>query len=295
VKIKEEEKASPGVCCVIVNWNGWQDTLECLASLERQDYSNLQTIVVDNGSTNDSVERIRSAFPDVTLIETGANLGFSKGSNVGLREGLKGDAEFLWLLNNDTVCPPDTLRKLVRRAMESPEAGLVGTVLYFAHDPTKVQAWGGGKIAPMIGYSTHFYAPTEFEKNSYVTFASVLARRAMLEEVGLMYEGFFMYFDDADLCLRMEKTRWKIVIAEDTAVLHKESASVPNKESFFMSKTLTLSGLRFIRRHSHLALIGMPAFVILRVANRIAKRQWQALHGVFQATKEFLLEPMPRE
>jgi GT2 family glycosyltransferase len=278
---------------VIVNWNGWQDTLECLASLQKQDYGNLHVIVVDNGSTNESVERIRSAFPEVELIETGKNLGFPKGCNVGLRKALQGNAEFLWFLNNDTTCPPDTVRKLVSCAMTNQDAGLIGTVLFFAHNPDAVQAWGGGKIIPWLAYSKHFYSPTKFEKNSYITFASVLARREMLTEVGLLYEGFFMYFDDADLCLRMEKTKWKIAIAEDTAVLHKEGASNPNKETYFMSKTLTLSGLRFIRRNSRLAFLGLPAYFILRFGNRIIKREWQALLGVWQGTKEFLLEPMP--
>jgi GT2 family glycosyltransferase len=166
-----EAGADPGVCCVIVNWNGWRDTLDCLASLREQDYRNLQIIVVDNGSTDDSVERIRSAFPEVTLIETGQNLGFPSGCNVGLRAGLTGDAEFLWLLNNDTVCPPDTLRKLVRRAVANPDAGLVGTVLLYAHDPTKVQAWGGGRVRPWIAYTTHFEAPAEFGRDCYTTFA----------------------------------------------------------------------------------------------------------------------------
>lgn len=140
--MKEGSNTDLGVCCVVVNWNGWRDTLDCLASLQEQEYGNLQVVVVDNGSTDDSVERIRSAFPEARLIETGKNLGFSSGCNVGLRAALAGSAEFVWLLNNDTICPPDTLRKLVRRAMASPEAGLVGTVLFYAHDPARVQAWG---------------------------------------------------------------------------------------------------------------------------------------------------------
>jgi len=293
VVIEETANSSAGVCCVILNWNGWRDTLECLASLQKQDYGNLHVIVVDNGSTNESVAQIRSAFPEVELIETGKNLGFSGGTNVGLRAALKEDAEFLWLLNNDTICPPDTVRKLVNCAMANQDAGLIGTVLFYAHNPKEVQAWGGGKVIPWVAYSKHFYSPTKFEKNCYVTFASVLARRAMLKEIGLMYEGFFMYFDDADLCMRMQKTKWKIAIAEDTAVLHKEGASNPNKETYFMSKTVTVAGLRFIRRHSRWAFLGMPVYFALRVGNRIVKREWQALRGVWQGGWEFLSEPMP--
>jgi GT2 family glycosyltransferase len=291
--VRKESNADPLVCCVIVNWNGWQDTLDCLASLREQDYGNLQIVVVDNGSTDDSVKRIRSAFPEARLIETGKNLGFSRGCNVGLRAALAGDTEFVWLLNNDTVCPPDTVRKLVRRAIASPEAGLVGTVLFYAHDPTKVQAWGGGKIRPWIAYSTHFVVPTEFGPNCYTTFASVLARREMLEEVGLLYEGFFMYCDDGDLCLRMQKTRWKIVMAEDTAVLHKEGASTTTAQKPFIAKVTTVSCLRFIRRNSKLALIGMPVYVILRLGNRIARREWKGFKAVCEGVIEFVREPMP--
>lgn len=285
--------ADPGVCCVIVNWNGWRDTLDCLASLRDQDYRNLQVVVVDNGSTDDSVERIRSTFPEVRVIEAGKNLGFAGGCNVGLRAGLATDASFFWLLNNDTVCPPDTLRKLVRRAIGSSEAGLVGTVLLYAHDPTKVQAWGGGRVKPWIAYVRHFERPVEFGRNCYTTFASVLARREMLEEVGLLYEGFFMYCDDCDLCMRMQKTRWKIVIAENTAVLHKEGASTAASQKPAMTKIMTVSSLRFIRRHSKVAFIGMPVYTMLRLGNRVRRREWKGFIAVLQGVVEYLRKPMP--
>jgi GT2 family glycosyltransferase len=290
---KDESNSDPSVCCVIVNWNGWRDTLDCLASLREQEYGNLQILVVDNGSTDDSVERIRSAFPEVRLIETGKNIGFPGGCNVGLRAAFAGSAKFVWLLNNDTVCPPDTLRKLIRRAVASPEAGLVGTVLLYAHDPTKVQAWGGGRIRPWIAFSTHFHAPTEFGPNCYTTFASVLARREMFEEVGLLYEGFFMYCDDTDLCLRMQKTRWKIVMAEDTAVLHKEGASTTTGQKPFMTKVVTVSSLRFIRRNSKVAFIGMPLYLVLRLGNRIVRREWKGFRAVCEGAIEFMREPIP--
>jgi GT2 family glycosyltransferase len=290
---KDRSNADPGVCCVIVNWNGCRDTLDCLAALREQEYGNLQIVVVDNGSTDNSVKQIRSAFPKVRLIETGKNLGYSVGCNAGLRVALAGDSEFIWLLNNDTICPSDTLRKLVRQAKASPEAGLVGTVLYYAHDPARVQAWGGGKISPWIAYNTHFRAPTKFGRNCYTTFASALARRGMLEEVGSLYEGFFMYCDDSDLCLRMQKTRWKIVIAEDTAVLHKEGASTTASEKPFMTKIVTVSNLRFIRRNSKIALIGMPVYLILRLGKRIVRREWTGFKAVCQGIVEFTREPMP--
>ena len=293
MEVVDQSGGDPGVCCVIVNWNGWRDTADCLVSLRGQDYDNLQIIVVDNGSTDDSVERIRGAFPEVTLIETGRNIGFSGGCNVGLRAALAGGAEFLWLLNNDTVCPPETVSKLVGRAKASPEAGLIGTVLFYAHEPARVQAWGGGRVTPWIAYTTHFDAPAEFGRNCYTTFASVLARRKMLEEVGLLYQGFFMYYDDSDLCLRMQKTHWKIVMAEDTAVLHKEGGSTTTSEKPFITKVTTVSGLRFIRRNSKMSLVGVPIYVMLRLGNRLVRREWRGLRAVCEGVMEFMREPMP--
>lgn len=116
----------------------------------------------------------------------------------------------------------------------------------------------------------------------------------MLKEVGLMYEGFFMYFDDADLCMGMQRTKWKIAIAEDSAVLHKEGASNPNKETYFMSKTVTVAGLRFIRRNSRWAFLGMPVYFPLRVGNRIVKREWQALRGAWREDGSFCRNPCRR-
>lgn len=281
------------VCCVIVNWNGRRDTVDCLASLRGQSYRNLKTVVVDNGSTDDSVERIRREFPEVRVIETGKNLGFPTGCNVGIRAALEMGAEFVWMLNNDTVCPADTLEKLVARAVECPDAGLVGTVLLYAHDPAQVQAWGGGKVVPAIGYATHFTAPTVFGKNCYTTFASALCRREVFAEIGLLYEGFFMYCDDSDFCLRMQKTLWKIVMAEDTAVLHKEGASTTASEKPFMTRTVTVSMLRMIRRHSKWAFVGMPVFVVLRLGKRVVRCEWKGARAVWEGVREFVREPMP--
>ena len=249
--------------------------------------------MVDNGSEDDSVERIRNGFPEVRVIETQKNLGFSTGCNVGIRAALEVGADFIWLLNNDTVCPADTLNKLVHRAAGSPEAGLVGTVLMYAHDPAKVQAWGGGRVLPLIGFATHFRRPVAFGRNCYTTFASVLCRSEVFLEIGLLYEGFFMYCDDSDFCLRMQKTRWKIVMAEDTVVLHKEGASRATSEKPFMTKVVTVSTLRFIRRQSRWAFIGMPAFIVLRLGKRIVLGEWKGAKAVCEGVMEFVREPMP--
>jgi len=97
-----ELNAPPQVCCVVLNWNGWADTLECLSALKECRYPSLTIIVVDNGSTDDSAARIKSAHPDILVLESGSNLGFSGGNNIGIRHALATGANYVWLLNNDT-------------------------------------------------------------------------------------------------------------------------------------------------------------------------------------------------
>src|ERR1700730_5456094 len=101
--------SNPRVACIVLNWNGWSDTIECLDALYQCTYLNVTVIVVDNGSTDDSVASIRGAHPDVLLIESGTNVGFAGGNNIRIRHALAHGAYYLWLLNNDTKPAPDAL------------------------------------------------------------------------------------------------------------------------------------------------------------------------------------------
>lgn len=279
----------PRVACVVVNWNGWQDTVECLNSLRRQDYGNLEVIVVDNGSTNDSVRRIQQAHPWVTLAEAGSNLGFSAGCNAGTRLALERGAEYVWMLNNDTITPPDTMTKMVRTALSHPGAGAVGSVLYYMDNPLRVQAWGGGRVNLFTGYVSHFTAPASLSGNTYLTGASLLLPRSVCERVGLLYEGFFMYADDSDLGLRLHRAGYDLVVAEDTAILHKEGGSSP-KRSPAIDRYATTSGMRLLRRHSKAPWLSIGVFLLLRTANRIVCGEWNNLVAVWQGVAIFFRE-----
>lgn len=110
---------APLVAVILLNWNGWRDTVQCVESLRHLDYPRVLVIVVDNASADDSVKRIRAAFPNVTLIENHENLGYAGGTNVGIRYALDHGAAMCWLLNNDTIAPPEALTPLVRAASEA--------------------------------------------------------------------------------------------------------------------------------------------------------------------------------
>ncbi len=285
-RILPSQETAPLVCCVLVNWNGWRDTLPCLAALMAQDYPALRVIVVDNASTDDSVARIRAAYPQVTVIEAGGNFGFGAGCNVGARRALQEGAEFVWLLNNDTVAPPDSCRKLVSRAQQEPRAGIIGSVLYYMHDPANVQAWGGGDITVWLGRASHSRVPFPLGPNSYLTFASVLLPREVVLRVGLLYEGFFMYWEDADLALRVTRAGYTLAVAEDTAILHREGGSGGEASPLMHRFTIT-SGLIFLRRHATLPAVSMAVFLATKLGIRLLRGEWKNAQAVLLAVKDY--------
>jgi GT2 family glycosyltransferase len=272
--------ALPLVCCVVVNWNGWRDTLECLTSLQQQEYENLEVIVVDNGSTDDSCRKIREAHPWVSLVETGRNLGFATGCNTGTRLACERGADFVWLLNNDTVASRDTVAELVQTALSNSRVGAIGTVLYYCLDPHKVQAWGGGRINLWTGYNLHFKNRAIFDRGTYFTGASVLLPRPICQEVGIFYEGFFMYGEDSDLSLRIRQAGYDLVMAEGTCVLHKEGASSP-KRSALIDQYATVSMMRLLERQAPLPALSITIYLTLRSGNRLFRREWPNLTAVW--------------
>ena len=278
----------PRVVCVIVNWNGWQDTMACLDSLRLQDYPNLGVIVVDNGSTNGSSERIRAEHPWVNLLQLPENLGFPTGCNAGTRLAYEQGADLIWLLNNDTIAPPGTATAIVRAAQAHPEAGAIGTVLYYFHDPAAVQAWGGGQIRLSSAFVSHFTAPASFTSgNTFFTGASLTLPRRVCESVGIFFEGFFMYCDDTDLCLRIHRAGYPLVMAEDTAILHKEGASSP-KRSPLIDQFATTSTLRLLQRNAPVPGFSMCVYLLLRLANRLYRREWKNFASVCRGIGIFI-------
>lgn len=247
---------------VLLNWNGWRDTIACLDSLFDEGASPCRVLVCDNDSHDESVaqlsawgqmrfgnrfERItRSDVEDgvllrkntkLALIENGANLGFAAGNNVGVRLAMRDpDCQYIWLLNNDTTVAPDALARVVARTESDPSIGLCGSTLIYHHDQQMVQAFGGAIYNRFSGKSRHIGAfaplsavptdPAETEKTmSYVVGAAMLVRRAYLEQVGLMEEGYFLYYEEIDWSTR-GKGKFRLGYAPNSYVFHKEGASI---------------------------------------------------------------------
>ena len=272
------------VAVVILNWNGWKDTLSCLASLQRLDYPAFNLLVVDNASTDDSVAQIKKAMPGVELLQTGANLGFGGGCNAGIRHALNKGADYIWLVNSDAVADPGALSALVRVADKNLLLGSVGSVLYEDDEIDKIQLWGGGRVNLWTGQSRHQLLSRPLD---FISGASVLLRRNALEEVGLFDPlTFFMYWEDTDLHFRLRKAGWQLAVADDSRLWHKQSASL-GKNSPLLDQYFTQSGVRFFRRHAPVPFIPISLMVGKMLAKRIVmgeiKRAKAVLKGFLTA------------
>ncbi len=211
------------VSIVILNWNQWDVTVRCLDSLRLLDYHNFDVIVVDNASDTQPPAEIPSILPGIILIRNDANYGFGKGNNPGITRAIENGAEFIWLLNNDTVVMPDTLTLLVKKMQESDQTGAVGTEIW-DFDNKKIMVWGGGKVNMRRFYTIHLKS-ADAAPPDYLTAASILLRAAALKQTGLFDEKFFMYWEDVDLCLRLKKCGWTLAVADGAKVLHMEGCS----------------------------------------------------------------------
>ena len=264
---------------VILNWNGWLDTIACLESLQRQDYHHFNLLVVDNDSTDGSVERIKQAMPSLEILQTGANLGFSGGCNAGIKLALARGADYVWLINSDATVDSGALSALVRVAEQNPALGAVGSVLYEADQHDRIQLWGGGTVNLWLGRSHHRISPGPLD---FISGASLLLRGTALEKIGLFDQAtFFMYWEDTNLGFRLRQAGWQLAVAEDSRVWHKQSASL-GKRSPALDEYFTQSAVRFFRRHAPIPFVPISLLLGMMLAKRIVMGEMSRARAVLK-------------
>jgi len=237
---------TPKVSVIILNWNGKDDTLECLKSLESVAYSNLEVIVVDNGgSTDGSQEAVRRQFPSVILMEVSGNRGFAGGNNVAIA---KASGDYYFLLNNDTVVDKNVIAELVRVAESDKTVGIAGPKMYF-YDRKNVFWFAGGFMQKHYGTLHRGYNEEDHEQYDkiedvdLISGCALLIKRGVVEKIGLLDEEFFLYYEDADWCLRAKKAGYRVVYVPGAKIWHKCSGTT-NKDresaSFHTEKNILL-------------------------------------------------------
>ena len=220
-------RAAPHVVIIVLNWNRKEDTLATIESLAEVTYPNFETVVVDNGSSDDSVAAVRTRFPELEVIETGENLGFAQGNNVGLRHARQRGADYALLLNNDVTVAPDFLNHLLKVIDADPSIGVVGPTIYYFDLPDTIWS-AGGRIDWTSGKSFMLGIDERPGDDEYITrevdFVSgcaLLARISALEKAGDLDARFFMYYEETEWCVRIRRAGYRILHVPQAKIWHK--------------------------------------------------------------------------
>lgn len=254
-----EPRTTPTIAVVIVNWNGRHFLDACLGSVLEQRPAPHRVIVVDNGSTDGSQEYLRTGWPQVVTLDAGSNLGFSGGNNLGIRDALAEGADYMLLLNNDAQLLPGALGELLAALEEAGAAAWAAApkILYRAN-PDVIWSAGGGfdwwrGLSVHRGWDKHDRGQYDQpELMEFATACCLLVRARTFREVGLLDEGYFMYFEDADLAARAARTGGRVAYRPTARVLHDvqgSSGGVGNGQSPAVLYYWTRNRSRFISRN----------------------------------------------
>ena len=218
----------PKVSVITVNWNNFNDSAECLESLRKTTYSNFEVIMVDNGSGGDDVSLLKQRFGDsIRLIVNDKNSGFAGGCNIGIRDALARGADYVVLLNNDTVVAPDFLEGLVRVAQSDERVGIAGGKVFCYELPELI--WFAGGIINYRTGRTPIRGSGEADKGQFdeivrvdwISGCFMFISRDVLQAVGMLDERFFFGWEDVDLCVRAARKGFKVLFVPESRIWHK--------------------------------------------------------------------------
>jgi GT2 family glycosyltransferase len=226
------------VAVVVLTWNGREDTLACLASLERLPDKPEHVVVVDNASTDGTAEAVSERFPEVELVRSPENRGFAGGNNLGIARALELGADHVLILNNDAEAEPGAIQALVDAALARPEAGSIGAKILFAEPPDLVW-FAGADYDPRRGYNGRqrgYREPDDgrwagVQETDRACGAAMLVPRAVLERVGAFDESLFLYAEDVEWSLRAARAGFRHYVVGESVVRHHVSAAAGGESS----------------------------------------------------------------
>jgi len=233
--IHPKDARLPAVQAVIVNWNGKEHLLECLASIEALDYpdSKLRIVVVDNGSRDGSQQTVIRQHPRCALLENRKNLGYANAVNRGIQHGLASGAGYIWISNNDVVVFPDTLRELVNAGESDKSIGVIAPVVYAYGDPQKVSNagysinfWTGRMKRLRIGRDVFVNQENTACDVDSILGCSLLIKASVFPRIGVFKTIYNVYFEETDFNVRARRAGFRVVLAKNAKVLHKDAATM---------------------------------------------------------------------
>jgi hypothetical protein len=227
----------------------------------------VRLLLVDNGSSDGSAAAARKAFPDVEVLETGSNLRFAGGNNAGMRLALSSGADFLILLNNDTLVDPGFVSRLMERMQQDLRCSIVAPKILYAGEPDRLW-FAGGAVSLWSGTMRHIGiretdrgqhdSPLEID---YASGCCLMIRRSIVERIGMLDETYRMYGEDTDWCMRARRAGYTVWYEPSAKIWHRVSVSVGGHLSWYKQRHKALSNMRFFLRYA--AWYQIPVMMIL--------------------------------
>lgn len=252
------------VSIIIVNWNGLKYLHECLSSLFNQTYSHIEIILVDNASTDGSVDFVKENFPSVKIVQNSKNLGFAEATNIGI---MKSKGELITLFNQDAIADKGWLANLVEEIKSSEEIAAVAGKVYYWGDKYGKDAvfctWS--KIDPYTAMPYNFAGNDPKAAVDYLTGCAMLVKKEIIEEIGPLDTGYFLYFDETDWCARVIRAGYKLIYVPNAIVWHVVSGSLENQQ--IKSEYMIRNRIRFALKNFDLKY--MPMFLLSFIAETI--------------------------
>jgi GT2 family glycosyltransferase/protoporphyrinogen oxidase len=292
-----ESKSAPLVYVVILCLNNVADTVECLESVMKLTGENVRTIVVDNGSTDDTPRIVREQFPTVEVIETGRNLGVPRGYNVGFAAALDAGADYVLMLNNDTVVAPELLKQLLDAAERDPNLGIAMPKVMYHAQPDLI--WSAGaryrRFPPaivFIGRDQGDAAVAEQLRSlEFAPSCGLLISRKAFERAGLFDPGYLFYYDDWDFSERVRTSGLAITLVPSAKMWHKVSRTTRRQSNLFW-RTWGESTVRYYRRHGRPALLSVPIHVGYIALRELVKGNGRSLGQFIAGARSGLAKPL---
>jgi GT2 family glycosyltransferase/glycosyltransferase involved in cell wall biosynthesis len=262
---------TPGVVTVVVTYNGLDDTIVCVDSLLRTTYPRQQIVVVDNGTSGEA-DAVNARFGAVvTTIRAGRNLGFGAGANLGMRWALDHDADYVWVLNNDTVVPPETIGRLVSTLDADPGIGIVSPQITAPEGPEAPGGiwFAGGVVDLGRGETRHLVTPIApgngAVPSAFLTGCALMIRSDTLRRVGLFWERLFLYWEDTDLDLRVQRSGWRTCVVADAWIHHSiHGSTADGVVAYYHFRNAVLVTWRHARRRVLAEAIAHLSYLVAR-------------------------------